>query len=186
MLRIVGGAHRGRRLVTPAGAAVRPTADRVREALFSMLASGRYGGDRVTDAHVLDACAGSGALGLEALSRGAASAVFMDNAGAALEAIRANIATLAVADRARVLRADVTRPPPAPHACSLLFLDPPYDAGIAGTALTALAGAGWLAPDALAVVEQDARTDVSAPEGFELNTERKFGRVRLVLMDVAR
>jgi 16S rRNA (guanine966-N2)-methyltransferase len=179
-MRIVAGVHRGRLLKAPAGEAVRPTADRVREALFSMLQSGRYGGDRVQGARVLDACAGSGALGLEALSRGAAHCTFLDNAAAAIAAIEANVATLGVRDRSRVLRADVTRPPSAPAGCDLILLDPPYRDGLAPTALAALAANGWCAPGALVAVEHEA--PLPLPDGFTEETSRTYGRTRVTLL----
>ena len=181
-MRIVAGAHRGRALAAPVGDAVRPTADRVREALFSMLQSGRYGGDRVRAARVLDACAGSGALGLEALSRGADHCTFLDNAGPAIAAIHANVAALGVGNRAQVLRADVTRPPGAPAGCDLIFLDPPYRDGLVPAALAALAAAGWCAPGALVAVEHDARTPVAAPEGFVEAISRTYGRTCVTLL----
>jgi 16S rRNA (guanine966-N2)-methyltransferase len=181
-VRIVAGRHRHRRLAAPAGLDVRPTGDRVREYLFNILEHGLKPLDGLT---VLDAFAGSGALGLEALSRGAASALLLDNARAALDAIEANIATLGEGGRTRAIRADVTRPPPAPHACDLVFLDPPYRDGIAMPALAALPAAGWLAPGALVVVEQDFRAEIPAPAGYTLATERRIGRARLVLLDYA-
>lgn len=181
-MRIVAGVHRGRTLAAPAGDAVRPTADRVREALFSMLQSGRYGGERVQGARVLDACAGSGALGLEALSRDAAHCTFLDTAGPAIAAIQANIAKLGVGDRTRVLRADVARPPAAPAACDLVFLDPPYRQGLVPIALAALAAAGWCAPGALLAVEHDARNPVEAPAGFIEDVSRTYGRTCVTLL----
>ena len=182
-MRIVGGSHRGRPIAVPPGDAVRPTADRVREALFSMLQSGRYGGERVQGARVLDAFAGSGALGLEALSRGAAQCIFMDNAGPSVAAVETNLRTLGLGDRARVLRADATRPPGAAEPCDLLFLDPPYRDGLVPATLTALAAAGWCAADALAVVEHDARTDIESPPGFTLEISRTYGRTCVTLLN---
>ena len=180
-MRIVAGVHRGRALKAPTGEAVRPTADRVREALFSMLQSGRYGGDRVQGARVLDACAGSGALGLEALSRGASYCTFVDNAAPAIAAIEANIAKLGEGARSRVVRADATRLPPAPDHCSLVFLDPPYADGIVPAALASLAAGGWLAPDALVAVEHPARTPLSA-DGFIAEASRTYGRTAVTLL----
>lgn len=185
-MRIVAGTHRGRPLKAPPGNAVRPTADRVREALFSMLQSGRYGGDRVTGVRVLDACAGSGALGLEALSRGAAHCTFMDNAATAIATIEANVAATGLATRARILRADVTRPPSAPEGCGLVLLDPPYREGLVPAALAALAAAGWLAPGALVAVEHAARDPIAFPEGFAEETSRTYGRTCVTLLRFSR
>ena len=126
-MRIIAGRHRGRKLVAPAGAATRPTADRVRQALFDMLWHAPWAGRSAVDgALVLDAFAGTGALGLEALSRGAAHATFLETDRAALGALRANIAACREAERCAVLPADATRPPRAARACTLVFLDPPY------------------------------------------------------------
>lgn len=147
-----------------------------------MLESGRYDGNRVQDACVLDACAGSGALGLEALSRGAAHCTFMDNAGPSIAAIQANIAALGVGDRSRMRRGDVTRPPRAPAVCDLVLLDPPYRKGIVPAALKALADAGWCAAGTLTVVEHDARTAVEVPDGFSLVVDRTYGRTCVTLL----
>ncbi len=150
-MRIIAGAWRGRALTAPPGEATRPTADRVRQALFDRLLHAAWAGrDAVEDAAVLDAFAGTGALGLEALSRGAASAVFIENDPAALLALRRNVA--AADGKGRVLAADALRPPPG-TPCRLIFLDPPYGAGLIGQAVAALARAGWIAPDALLIAE---------------------------------
>jgi 16S rRNA (guanine966-N2)-methyltransferase len=183
-LRIVGGVHRGRRLVAPPGEAVRPTSDRAREALFNVLSHGGFasGGLPFADRAVLDAFAGTGAFGLEALSRGASAAVFIDNGREALAVLRRNIATLGEEDRAHVIAGDATRPPRAGFACTLAFLDPPYRSGLAVPALTALAAAGWLAADALAVVEIAASEEFSSPAGFARVDERLYGAARLVFL----
>ena len=152
-MRIIGGAWRGRRLNAPPGIATRPTSDRVRQALFDMLLHAPWGGrERVDGAVVLDAFAGTGALGLEALSRGAASAIFLERDRAALASLRANVAACAAGARARVLESDALRPLPGLPS-TLVFLDPPYGDGLVPRALVALAGAGWLAPGALLVAE---------------------------------
>ncbi len=211
-MRIVAGRHRGRPLVAPEGLAVRPTGERAREALFDVLASGRHAsgqdgggkdgggkdgggkdgggkgappGGTLAGARVLDAFAGSGALGLEALSRGAAQAVFMESHPGALDMLERNVAALGEGARATVLRADVLRPPPAergPGPCGLALLDPPYNQGLAPPALTALAAAGWLTADALAIVELMAKEPFEPPPGFTLLEERKYGKARLVFL----
>jgi 16S rRNA (guanine966-N2)-methyltransferase len=183
-LRIVGGAHRGRRLVAPPGEAVRPTSDRAREALFNILSHGRFAtaGLPFADRPVLDAFAGTGALGLEALSRGASAAVFIENGREALSALRHNIGALEAEDRAHIVAGDATRPPRAAMVCAAAFLDPPYRSGLAAPALSALAAAGWLAPDALAVVEIAAREALQPPVGFAIIDERVYGAARLVFL----
>jgi 16S rRNA (guanine966-N2)-methyltransferase len=180
--RIVAGRHRGRSLAAPPGAATRPTAERVRQALFDMLWHAPWAGrDAVEGARVLDAFAGTGALGLEALSRGAAQASFIEQDRAALAALRANIAALAEQDRARVIAGDATRPPQAPAACSLVFLDPPYGKALVPRALAALAAAGWIAPGALVVAEVAKAEPLDLP-GFAPLAERAHGAARLVVL----
>jgi 16S rRNA (guanine966-N2)-methyltransferase len=183
-LRIVGGVHRGRRLVAPLGDTVRPTSDRAREALFNILSHGSFAASGLpfADRPVLDAFAGTGAFGLEALSRGAGSAAFIENGREALAVLRRNIAALGEEDRAHVLAGDATRPPRAAFACALAFLDPPYRSGLAGPALTALAAAGWLAADALVVVEIAAAEEFPSPAGFDRLDERVYGAARLVFL----
>ena len=147
-MRIVAGSHRGRRLLAPPGETVRPTSDRAREALFNILSHGQLaaGGVPFADAAVLDAFAGTGALGLEALSRGAAAAMFIEQDREALAVLRKNIAALGEGARAQIVPGDATRPPRAMARCAVAFLDPPYRSGLAAPALAALDAAGWLAP----------------------------------------
>ncbi len=183
-MRIVGGSHRGRRLVAPPGETVRPTSDRAREGLFNILSHGGLAAEGIpfADAAVLDAFAGTGAFGLEALSRGAAEAVFVENDRDALAALRRNIVALGETARSRVIAGDATRPPRATVSCAVVFLDPPYKSGLAAPALTALAVAGWLSPDALAVAEIGAREAFLLPDGFALLDERVYGAARLVFL----
>ena len=185
MLKIVGGKHRGRTLMAPAGDATRPTAGRAREALFNILMHARWredGTSPVLEARVLDAFAGSGALELEALSRGAAHVTFLDNDGAAIRLIGENVAKLGEAAAAKVVRADATRAPPAREACDLVFLDPPYRSGQAAPALAALAQAGWVAPGAVVTVELAHNEDIVPPAGFEAIDERRYGAAKLVIL----
>ena len=172
-MRIVAGKWRGRPLVAPKGLATRPTSDRTREALFSMLASriGSFEGLRIADLF-----AGSGALGLEALSRGAAHCTFVDNDRAALDAIRANVAALGALGEAEIL------PGGAEHArlaapVDIAFLDPPYGSGLAEKTLARLA----LAPGAWVSVESGRGESVSAP-GFALAAERIHGKAKITLL----
>jgi 16S rRNA (guanine966-N2)-methyltransferase len=182
-LRIVGGLHRGRRLIAP-GELVRPTSDRAREALFNILSHGKFAaeGSPFAERPVLDAFAGTGAFGLEALSRGASAAAFIENDRDALAALRCNVMALGEEDRARIVAGDATRPPRAIFACAVAFLDPPYRSGLAAPALGALAAAGWLTPDALAIVELAAREELATPPGFTLADESVYGAARLVFL----
>lgn len=179
-MRIVAGIWRGRPLVAPEGTATRPTSDRARQALFDMLMHAPWAGRAVVaDAVVLDAFAGTGALGLEALSRGAARAVFFENAAPALAALQANIARCGAAALCRVLRADATKPPLAEAAATLAFFDPPYAAGLIAPAVTALRARGWLAADALLVVETPREAE---PPGLgELLADRAIGAARITV-----
>ena len=175
-MRITGGIHRSRPLRAPRGAATRPTSDRVREALFSIVAGER----EIADARVLDLYAGTGALGLEALSRGAAEATLVESARDALAAIRANVDALGLADRVRIVGAAVERAPSllagsAPY--DLVFADPPYaDATTrAPRALAALATAGLFAAHARVILEHASRDPSPAIAGLALETTRRYG-----------
>ncbi len=178
-MRIIAGAWRGRSLTAPPGDATRPTADRVRQALFDMLLHAPWAGPAtLIDATLLDAFAGTGGFGLEALSRGAATAHFIENDRAALAALRANIAACRAGPRAHILAADALAPPPG-LPCSLLFLDPPYGKDLVPQAVLALGRAGWIAPGAL-VVAEIGRTD-AVPAGPELLADRGHGAARLLV-----
>jgi 16S rRNA (guanine966-N2)-methyltransferase len=188
-MRIVAGKHKGRRIDAPDDDAIRPTSDRARQALFNILQGGRYaredGSSAVSDAIVLDAFAGTGALGLEALSRGAARVTFLDNDRQSLALIGRNVASLDLDDYVRLLAGDATTPPRATEAHNLVFLDPPYGAGLAAPALVALAGKGWLAPDALVIVELGRDDKLSPVQGFSQLDERGYGKARLVFLRYA-
>lgn len=175
-MRIIAGAWRSRPLVAPAGAATRPTADRVRETLFSMLQSrlGSFEG-----LVVLDLFAGSGALALEALSRGAEVAFLVESDPSARAAIRANIAALGAA--ATLVGQDATALPAAPRPADLLFLDPPYGAGLAAPALASAAARGWLTPAAWIAVET-ARGEALEVPGFVADTVRPVAKAALHLL----
>lgn len=183
-MRIVGGSHRGRRLLAPKGEAVRPTSDRAREALFNILSHGQFAAEGVPldGAAVLDAFAGTGALGLEALSRGAASAIFIERDPEALAVLHKNVAALDEGARAKILPGDATHPPRATAPCDIMFIDPPYRSGLAAPALAGLAAAGWMAPKALVVVEVAAREELVLPAGFTHEGERVYGAARLVFL----
>lgn len=181
-MRVIAGAWRGRRLVAPAGATTRPTADRARQTVFDVLWHASWAGRAAIEgARVLDAFAGSGAMAIEALSRGAAEATFLETDAAALAAIRANLRACRAESRGRVIRADATAPPPAPASCGLVFLDPPYGQDLVPRALAALLAAGWIAPGAL-VVAETAAADQSATAGFTLLDRRVVGRAAMTVL----
>ena len=182
MLRLLAGRHRGRRLAAPEGLTTRPTAERVRQALFDMLWHAPWAGRAVVEgATVLDAFAGTGALGLEALSRGAAQAVFFEQDRAALTALRANIAATREDAACRVIVGDVLRPPRATTPATLVLLDPPYGQAFVPRALKALTDVGWIAPGALVVAEL-AKADPLDLPGCETLAERAHGAARLVFL----
>ncbi|WP_136636426.1 16S rRNA (guanine(966)-N(2))-methyltransferase RsmD [Pseudooceanicola onchidii] len=182
-MRIVGGAFRGRRLAAvgkgDAGAHLRPTADRVRESLFSMLEGGRFG-DPIDGARVLDLFAGTGALGLEALSRGADHVTFVDDGRVAQKLLAENIATLGVKDRVRVLRTTALRLPVAEAPATLVFLDPPYGKDLGAKALTGARSQGWITAEALVIWEE--RGPQLAPEGFTLLEHKTYGDTVMTLL----
>jgi 16S rRNA (guanine966-N2)-methyltransferase len=186
-MRIIAGKHRHRALLAPEGHAVRPTSDRARESVFDILAHGRFAEQDVClDAMVLDAFAGTGAFGLEALSRGARHAAFIEKDRDARAALQQNIAALGETPHAAIVNGDATRPPRATGACSLVFLDPPYGEDLAAPALKALAQSGWLADDALAVVEIAAKEDMEIPDGFAPLDERRYGAAKFLFLRYAK
>jgi 16S rRNA (guanine966-N2)-methyltransferase len=185
MIKVIGGKHRGRSIDTPDGMTTRPTSNRARESLFNILAHASWrenGTSPLIEARVLDAFAGSGALGIEALSRGAAHATFLDNDATAIRLIGENLRKMGEAASAKVIRADATRPPPSREGSDLVFLDPPYRSGLAAPALTALAEAGWLKPGAIATVELGTSEDLVPPAGFESIDERRYGAAKIVIL----
>ncbi|HEX8167445.1 MAG TPA: 16S rRNA (guanine(966)-N(2))-methyltransferase RsmD [Beijerinckiaceae bacterium] len=179
-MRIVGGRFRGRALLGPRSDAIRPTSDRLRETIFNVLAHAY--GDPVAGARVLDLFAGTGALGLEALSRGAAFALFVDESAEARGVIRANVEALGVGGATRLFRRDATRmgraAPNEPF--SLVFCDPPYGKGLGPRALQSCAEGGWLEPGALVVVEEAQGAEVALPEGFTEIERRAYGETEVV------
>ena len=184
-MRIVGGKLRSRPIAGPKSDAVRPTSDRLREALFNILAHSY--GDPVTGARVLDLFAGTGALGIEAISRGADYALFVDEGVEARALLRDNVESLGLGGVTRIFRRDASKLGPA-HPLdpfSLVFLDPPYGKGLAEKSLISARDGGWLMPEALLVVEEAADAGVNTPEGFiELERRRyddtEFTFIRLI------
>ncbi|MBV8472580.1 MAG: 16S rRNA (guanine(966)-N(2))-methyltransferase RsmD [Hyphomicrobiales bacterium] len=178
-MRVVGGQLKGRALHAPASRAIRPTSERLRESIFDILQHRHEGA--VEGARVVDLFAGSGALGVEALSRGADFALFVDNGSEARALLRENIEALALGGVTRIWRADATKlgKAPAGPPFTLAFLDPPYDQGLASPALAALVAGGWLAPEALVVVEEAAKAPIDPPAELTLVDERVYGDTRI-------
>ena len=163
-MRIVGGRLKGRTLLTPSSRAIRPTSERLRESIFDILEH-RFPG-QIEGARVVDLFAGTGALAIEALSRGARFALFVDNGAEARALLRANVEALALGGVTRIWRADATKlgSAPAGGPFALAFLDPPYGQGLAAPALASLVEGGWLEPNALCVVEEAAKAEIAAPD----------------------
>ena len=179
-MRVVGGEFSGRPVAAPSSRDIRPSSDRLRQALFDILVHGAR--DRVDGARVLDLFAGTGALGIEALSRGAAAALFVEEGVEARGLIRRNVEALGLTGRTRIFRRDATRLGPAGTVApfDLVFADPPYGRGLGEAALASALAGGWLGPDALAVLEEDAKAEVAVPAGFAVLDRRRIGDSQLV------
>jgi 16S rRNA (guanine966-N2)-methyltransferase len=184
-VRIVGGKHKGRTLQAPAGRDVRPTSDRAREGIFNILAHS-IDWQGFEDVAVLDVFSGTGALGLEAISRGASSGVFIDNDPTSLQCVKTNAATLGEARNILTLKLDATRlfpPPRAAHApLSLAFLDAPYGTKLSDQALLELCHKGWIAPGGLVVVEIGKDDELTLPQGFSTLDERTYGAAQVMFL----
>jgi 16S rRNA (guanine966-N2)-methyltransferase len=171
-MRVVGGRFRGRALSAPKSQAIRPTQDRLRESLFNILMHAY--GNPIADARVLDLFAGTGALGIEAMSRGAAFTLFVDDGAEARALLRGNVETLGLGGSTKIYRRDATKLGPAELGqFSLVFLDPPYGKGLAEQALASARDGGWLAPEALVVVEEE-KSAFKVPDGFEELERRDY------------
>ena len=179
-MRIVGGRFRGRSIAAPSGTLTRPTSDRVRESLFNILAHG-IEGFGIEGARVLDLFAGSGALGLEALSRGAAYCLFVEDDAGARGAIRENIEALGLTGASKLWRRDATKLGPASpmQPFQLLLADPPYGKGLGELALGAAVEGGWLASGAVCVLEEHIDAAITVPAGFEPLDRRGYGDTEL-------
>ena len=181
-MRIVGGRLRGRTVAAPKSKTIRPTADRLRESLFNILTHAFD--DPVTGARVLDLFAGTGALGIEALSRGAGFALFVDDGAEARALLRENVAALGLGGTSKIFRRDATKlgeaHPVAPF--SLAFLDPPYGQGLGAAALASARAGGWLMPEALIVVEEATKAEFVSPEGFREIDRRRYDDTELIFL----
>ena len=181
-MRVVGGRLKGRNLAAPSSRDIRPTADRLRESVFNILVHAYD--DPIEDARVLDLFAGTGALGIEAVSRGARFALFVDNGAEARALLRNNVESLGLGGVTKVFRRDATNLGPAHpvEPFSLAFLDPPYGKGLAEKALASLRDGAWLTPGALVVVEEAKAAAFTAPEGFEELERRAYDDTEFVFL----
>jgi len=182
MMRVVGGRLKGRNIAAPSSRDIRPTADRLRESVFNILIHAYD--DPIEDARVLDLFAGTGALGIEAVSRGAAFTLFVDNGAEARALLRNNVEALGLGGVTKVYRRDATHLGPAHpvEPFALAFLDPPYGRGLGEKALASLRDGGWLTPDALLIVEESKAANFTAPDGFEQLERRAYDDTEFVFL----
>jgi 16S rRNA (guanine966-N2)-methyltransferase len=184
-MRVVAGRLKGRSLASPSSRDIRPTADRLRESIFNILMHAYD--DPIQDARVLDLFAGTGALGIEAVSRGAKFALFVDNGAEARALLRNNVEALGLGGVTKVFRRDATNLGPAHpvEPFSLAFLDPPYGKGLGEKALASLREGGWLTPGALLIVEEAKAAGFVTPEGFEELERRAYDDTEFVFLRAA-
>jgi len=189
MLKIIAGKYRGKNIETKKSKDIRPTSGKARGAVFNILSHGIFSGEEnspIIDKVVADLFCGTGALGLEAISRGADSVIFVDQSKDSLEIARKNAMNLKEEDNCYFVRSDSTSLPKARQVCSLVFLDPPYNSGLATTALKSLDVQGWLAQDAVAVVELAHKEVFAAPPNYTAFDERKYGNSKVVFLRYVR
>lgn len=179
-MRIISGTLKGRRLHTPKDSETRPTSDRLRESIFNILVHGWPG--LLAGARVADIFAGSGAMGIEAISRGADFAVFVEKHSAGRELVSRNLEALNITDRARVIEGDARSLPPVDKPFELIFMDPPYRRGLGEAALAALRQTGWLLPDTLVVLEAAADEQLEIPPGYEAVDRRLQGGSQVIFL----
>ncbi len=184
-MRVSGGALNGRVLKGPASLNVRPTSDRLRAAIFNVLAHAYD--DIANGARVIDLFAGTGALGIEAISRGAEFALFVDDSAEGRALVRENIEALGLGGVTKLFRRDASKlgPMPPQEPFTLAFLDPPYNKGLTVKALTSLRDGGWLAKDALVIVEESADAVLELPAGYEQLEKRDYGETQILILRVA-
>jgi 16S rRNA (guanine966-N2)-methyltransferase len=180
-MRIIAGAYKGRKLFTPEGSDIRPTSDRAREAIFNLIMHGRYAGENVIDCHILDICCGTGALGLEALSRGARIATFIDQDKRSIELAKKNVTHCSANAQSFFVQSDATKLPPAREAANLVLMDAPYATPLLAPTYAALVRGNWLAPAALLVAEQSRDMAVPTLDGAELLDERIYGKAKVLV-----
>lgn len=182
-MQIIAGKHRGRKLETPQGRDIRPTGARAREAVFNILMHAPHPeGSLIVGARVADICCGSGAMGLEALSRGAAHGYFIDRTREALGLVKASAEKFREMEHCTLLRAEATQLPAAPAPCRVLFLDPPYKQNLLPPILTSIMDKGWLEENGVIVAEMSAKESFEVPAPLEMVTDRTYAATRVVML----
>lgn len=171
-MRIIAGKFKSRRLISPPSSLTRPTSDRARESIFNILKS--LTGD-LTDKYILDAFAGSGAIGLEALSRGAQHVYFIEKDHRVIQFLKSNISNLSAGNECTVIQGDATKPPKAPQPMDMIFLDPPYDQTLEDTCIEALHSQGWINHETIFVLETSSKRDIQIPPNAQLIDQRRYG-----------
>lgn len=183
-MRIIAGRFKGRKLASFEGRDIRPTSDRTRESIFNLLMHGKYAGLAVIDQHVVDLCCGTGALGLEALSRGAAAATFIDQDKKSLGLARDNALHCGISNVCHFVQADVTKLPPSTQTAALILIDAPYTTPLLTPAYASLKARGWLSAGTLIVSELPSHTPAPILEGTELLDSRKYGKATVHIYKV--
>jgi 16S rRNA (guanine966-N2)-methyltransferase len=184
-MRIIAGAFKGRRLNAPEGDAIRPTSDRMREAVFNLLMHGKFGGEHIINRRVADLCCGTGALGLEALSRGASECMFVDADKTSLALAKANALHCNAVASSQFVLSDATRLPAARQPVALVLMDAPYADAITARAYQSLRAGHWFEPDALFVVEQPKTAEIPALPDTTLLDTRPYGKAQLLIYKIA-
>lgn len=186
MLTVIAGKYRGKKLRTKASASIRPTGSRARGAVFNILMHGKFGtheNSPLIDKSVIDLFCGTGALGIEALSRGAAHVTFVDQSSESIALVRENVAHMQAESNVHFIRSDSTALPVARTSCHLAFLDPPYNSGLAVKSLASLDTQGWLENGAIAVVELSKKEHLTPPEHYTIFDEREYGNTKIVFLE---
>lgn len=180
-MRIIAGAFKGRKLTPPTGNDIRPTSDRTRESVFNLLMHGQYAGEAIIGQHVVDLCCGTGAMGLEALSRGAATATFVDKDKRSIDLAKQNAVHCGVAQQSFFVAGDITRLPAAREPAALVWIDAPYATPLLAGAYSSLQRNGWLKPGTLVVSEQPRSAVAAVLEGATLLDQRRYGKTEILI-----
>ncbi|MCE3005568.1 MAG: 16S rRNA (guanine(966)-N(2))-methyltransferase RsmD [Rickettsiales bacterium] len=184
-MRVIAGIHKGRKLEVPVDRAIRPTSERTRESLFNVLMHGRFGGACVIHQRVADICCGTGALGIEALSRGATHVTFVDVAKTSLLITERNLRHLGASQQATLIASDATRLPKATEPFALILLDPPYDMPILSAIAASLRQGGWVKTGSILAAEIASSRPIPELLGAELITERRYGKAKILIWEMA-
>ncbi len=182
-MRVITGKYKGRKLASPADTSIRPTSERTRESIFNLLMHGQFGGTQIIHQRVADICCGTGALGIEALSRGAAHCVFVDQAKAGLELAKKNVEHIGATADASFILSDANHLSKASEPCALIMIDPPYDTNIIPRVAQSLIDQGWVKTGSILVTEVRFTTDMPELPGFSLLLDRQYGKAKELIWE---